>query len=103
MSLVMANALFNAFFNLRIDISDQEEILEIGKNIGLNINLLNQALDDALYTKQVLLDEQEFNVLGFQAIPAMIIGEKDFSPRSFMPIVGYKTYAELDEILSKIA
>jgi predicted DsbA family dithiol-disulfide isomerase len=102
MSLIMANAIFNAFFNLRVDISDQDEILNIGKSVGLDINLLNKALDDAQYTKQVLQDEKEFKVLGFQAIPAMVIGEKDFSPRSFMPVVGYKTYSELDNIISKI-
>ena len=98
----MANAIFNAFFNHRIDISDQDEIIEIAKSIGLNSSELNEVLDDAIYTKQVLLDEKEFKVLGFQAIPAMIIGEKNFSPRSFMPIVGYKTYTELDQIISKI-
>jgi hypothetical protein len=32
----------------------------------------------------------------------MVIGEKDFSPRSFMPVIGYKTYSELDNIISKI-
>lgn len=101
-SLIMANAIFNAFFNLRLDISDQDEILNIGKSVGLDANLLNKALDDALYTKQVLQDEKEFKILGFQAIPAMVIGEKDFSPRSFMPVVGYKTYSELDNIISKI-
>ena len=98
----MANAIFNAFFNHRIDISDQDEIIEIAKSIGLNSSELNEVLDDAIYTKQVLLDEKEFKVLGFQAIPAMIIGEKNFSPRSFMPVVGYKTYIELDQIISKI-
>jgi predicted DsbA family dithiol-disulfide isomerase len=102
LSLEMANAIFNAFFNHRIDISDQDEIIEIAKSIGLNSSELNEVLDDAIYTKQVLIDEKEFKVLGFQAIPAMTIGEKNFSPRSFMPVVGYKTYIELDQIISKI-
>ncbi len=103
LSLEMANAIFNAFFNHRIDISDQEEIIRIGQSIGLNSKVLNEVLDDAIYTKKVLLDEKEFKVLGFQAIPAMKIGERDFSPRSFMPVVGYKTYSELDQIISKIS
>lgn len=101
-SLEMANAIFNAFFNHGIDISDQDEILGIGKSIGLDVQEMNKALDDALFTEQVLHDEKEFKILGFQAIPAMMIGEKDFSPRSFMPVVGYKTYSELDLIVSKI-
>ena len=98
----MANAIFNAFFNHGIDISDQDEIIEIGRSIDLDTKELNKALDDALFTEQVLHDEKEFKILGFQAIPAMMIGEKDFSPRSFMPVVGYKTYLELDLIISKI-
>jgi predicted DsbA family dithiol-disulfide isomerase len=101
-SLEMANAIFHAFFNEGIDISDQDEILKIGNSIGLESHGLNEVLDDAIYTKKVLLDEKEFKVLGFQAIPAMILGEKDFSPRSFMPLVGYKTFVELDQIISKI-
>jgi predicted DsbA family dithiol-disulfide isomerase len=43
MSLVMANALFNAFFNLRIDISDQEEILEIGKKYRFKYQLIESS------------------------------------------------------------
>jgi predicted DsbA family dithiol-disulfide isomerase len=102
LSLQMANAIFNAFFEHGIDISDQDEILKIGQSVGLDSNDLNKALDDALYTNKVLHDEGEFKLLGFQAIPAMIVGEKDFSPRSFMPLVGYKTLNELDQIISKI-
>jgi len=102
LSLEMANAIFDAFFNHGIDISDQDEIIRIGQSVGLDGKVLNEVLDDAIYTKKVLLDEKEFKILGFQAIPAMKIGERDFSPRSFMPVVGYKTYAELDQIISKI-
>lgn len=101
-SLEMANAIFNAFFNIEIDISDQNAILEIAKSIGLDTTYLNEALDDAIFTKQVVLDEKEFKTMGFQAVPAMIIGEKDFSPRSFMPLMGFKTYEELDKIISQI-
>jgi len=83
LSLEMANAIFNAFFNHRIDISDQDEIIEIAKSIGLNSSELNEVLDDAIYTKQVLIDEKEFKVLGFQAIPAMTIGGEEFLTKKF--------------------
>ncbi len=101
-SLEMAHAIFKAFFNLKTDISDQNEILEIAKSIGLDTTVLNEALDDAIFTKQVVLDEKEFKTMGFQAVPAIMIGERDFSPRSFMPIMGFKTYEELDKIISQI-
>lgn len=48
-----------------------------------------------------MADEQEFKTYGFQGLPAMLIGEKNFSPRSFIPITGYKTIEELLEILPK--
>ena len=49
----------------------------------------------------LMADEQEFKTYGFQGLPAMLIGEKDFSPRSFMPITGYKTVEELLKILPR--
>ena len=101
-SLEMAHAIFRAFFNLKTDISDQNEISEIAKSVGLNILALNEALDDAIYTKQVVWDEQEFKTMGFVPVPAMMIGERNFSPRSFMPITGFKSFDELDQIISQI-
>lgn len=101
-SLEMANAIFHAFFSMGLDISDQYKILEIAKNVGLDTISLEKTLDDAIFTDQVILDENEFKTLGFQAVPSMIIGEKDFSPRSFMPLTGFKSYEELDVIISHI-
>jgi hypothetical protein len=90
-------ATMTAFFmNAAIDQQCEVYIREKGLEKQVNAQI------DAIYTKKVLLDEKEFKILGFQAIPAMKIGERDFSPRSFMPVVGYKTYAELDQIISKI-
>jgi predicted DsbA family dithiol-disulfide isomerase len=102
LSLEMAHGIFHAFFNQRVDISDQSEVLHIAKTIGVDVEGLNEALDDAIFTKQVVMDEKEFKMLGFHAVPAMLIGEKDFSPRSFMPIVGYKTLDELEKIILQI-
>ena len=102
LSLEMAHAIFESFFDKNLDISDQTEILHIGATVGLDIKNLNDALDDAIFTKRVAADEKEFATLGFQAIPAMLIGEKDFSPRSFQPITGYKTLEELETIISQI-
>jgi hypothetical protein len=53
-------------------------------------------------TKHVIADEQEFKIYGFQGLPAMLIGQKDFSPKSFMPITGYKTLDELTAIVQSL-
>lgn len=97
LSLVLARALFEAFFHQGLDISDEETVMRIAGKVGIHQQQLRAALDNGSLTKHVMEDEQEFRTYGFQGLPAMLIGEKDFSPKSFMPITGYKTMAELLE------
>jgi predicted DsbA family dithiol-disulfide isomerase len=91
LSLKLARAL--------LDISNEEVVMQIASQSGMNGQLLRQALDNGELTKHVMADEQEFKIYGFQGLPAMLIGEKDFSPKSFMPISGYKTFEEIISLL----
>lgn len=99
LSLKLARALFDAFFLHGLDISSEDVVIQIANKVGLDCQQLRQALDDGELTKHVISDEQEFKTYGFQGLPTMLIGEKNFSPRSFMPITGYKTFEELLELL----
>ena len=99
LSLKLARALFDAFFLHGLDISSEDVVMQIANKVGIDLQQLRQALDNGELTKHVMADEQEFKTYGFQGLPAMLIGEKNFSPRSFMPITGYKTFEELLEIL----
>ncbi|WP_353202946.1 DsbA family protein [Polynucleobacter sp.] len=99
LSLKLARALFDAFFLQGLDISKEEIVMKIATQSGIDSQLLRQALDNGELTKHVMADEQEFKTYGFQGLPAMLIGEKDFSPKSFMPITGYKTLDELIKLL----
>ena len=101
LSLKLARALFDAFFLHGLDISSDDVVMQIAKKVGIDLQQLRQALDNGELTKHVMADEQEFKTYGFQGLPAMLIGEKNFSPRSFMPITGYKTFEELLEILPR--
>jgi len=101
LSLSMATAIFDAFFNQGVDISTQEVILEIARKLGLDSDQLAEALTEGTFTKVVIQDEQEFKTYGFPGVPAILVGEKDFSPRSFIPLAGYKTFEELDRIITK--
>jgi predicted DsbA family dithiol-disulfide isomerase len=101
LSLKLARALFDAFFLRGLDISSEEVVMQVANKAGIDLEQLRQALDNGELTKHVMSDEQEFKTYGFQGLPAMLIGEKNFSPRSFMPITGYKTFEELLEILPK--
>jgi predicted DsbA family dithiol-disulfide isomerase len=99
LSLQLARALFDAFFLQGLDISNEEIVMQIATQSGIDSQLLRQALDNDELTKHVMTDEQEFKIYGFQGLPAMLIGQKDFSPKSFMPITGYKTFNELSAIV----
>jgi predicted DsbA family dithiol-disulfide isomerase len=101
LSLKLARALFDAFFLHGLDISSEDVVMQISAQVGIDVQYLRQALDNGELTKHVMADEQEFKTYGFQGLPAMLIGEKNFSPRSFMPMMGYKTFEELLEILPK--
>lgn len=99
LSLKLARALFDAFFLEGLDIGNEEVVMQIAFQSGIDCELLRQALESGELTKHVMADEQEFKTYGFQGLPAMLIGEKDFSPKSFMPITGYKTFDELSAIV----
>lgn len=99
LSLKLARALFDAFFLKGLDIGNEEVVMQIASQSGIDCQLLRQALDSGELTKHVMADEQEFKTYGFQGLPAILIGEKDFSPKSFMPITGYKTFDELSAIV----
>lgn len=102
LSLKLARALFDAFFLEGLDIGNEEVVMQIASQSGIDCQLLRQALDSSELTKHVMADEQEFKTYGFQGLPAMLIGEKDFSPKSFMPINGYKTFDELSAIIRSL-
>lgn len=99
LSLKLAKSLFHAFFSQGLDISNEEVVMRLASQSGVNTQQLRQALDGGELTKHVMADEQEFKTYGFQGLPVMLIGEKDFSPKSFMPISGYKTLNELVKLL----
>jgi predicted DsbA family dithiol-disulfide isomerase len=102
LSLRLARALFDAFFLQGLDISNEEIVMQISSQSGIDSQLLRQALDNGELTKHVIADEQEFKIYGFQGLPAMLVGQKDFSPKSFMPITGYKTLDELTAIVQSL-
>lgn len=103
LSLTLARKLFDAFFLEGLDITHEETVIQIASNIGINPQHLRAAIDDGTLSKHVMQDEQEFRTYGFQGLPAMLIGEKDFSPKSFMPISGYQTLEEVIRLLPSSA
>jgi predicted DsbA family dithiol-disulfide isomerase len=98
-SLQLALAIFKAVFSQGANISNEDEIITLAEQVGVEPNALREAFDDGVVTKQVIADEEEFKANGFQGVPAMLIGEKNFSPKSFMPVTGYTNLDELEKLI----
>jgi predicted DsbA family dithiol-disulfide isomerase len=98
-SLQLALAIFKAVFSQGANISNEDEIITLAEQVGVEPKALREAFDDGVVTKQVIADEEEFKANGFQGVPAMLIGEKNFSPKSFMPVTGFTNVDELEKLI----
>jgi len=98
-SLQLALAIFKAVFSQGANISNEDEIIKLAEQVGVEPNALREAFDDGVVTKQVIADEEEFKANGFQGVPAMLIGEKNFSPKSFIPVTGFTNLDELERLI----
>jgi predicted DsbA family dithiol-disulfide isomerase len=98
-SLQLALAIFKAVFSQGANISNEDEIIKLAEQVGIEPDALRGAFDDGVVTKQVIADEEEFKANGFQGVPAMLIGEKNFSPKSFVPVTGFTTVDELEKLI----
>jgi len=98
-SLQLALAIFKAVFSQGGNISNEDEIIALAEQVGIEPSALREAFDDGVATKQVIADEEEFKANGFQGVPAMLIGEKNFSPKSFVPVTGYTNVDELEKLI----
>jgi predicted DsbA family dithiol-disulfide isomerase len=98
-SLQLALAIFKSVFSQGSNISNEDEIISLAEQVGIEPMALREAFDNGVLTKQVIADEEEFKANGFQGVPAMLIGEKNFSPKSFMPVTGYTNVDELEKLI----
>lgn len=98
-SLQLALAIFKAVFSQSANIGNEDEIIALAQGVGIDPDALREAFDDGVVTKQVIADEEEFKANGFQGVPAMLIGEKNFSPKSFEPVTGFTTVDELEKLI----
>ena len=100
-SLQLALAIFKAVFSQGNNISNEDEVIAMAQQVGIDSDALREAFDDGVVTKQVIADEAEFKAYGFQGVPAMLIGEKNFSPKSFVPVTGYTAVDEIEKLIPK--
>ena len=65
-------ALFRAFFEFGRDIGDQQVLLGLAAELGLDSTDLAGALESRRFTAAVLADESEAQRLGVRAVPSFI-------------------------------
>lgn len=68
--------LFKAYFTEGIDLSQDENLLEIADQAGLDFQKSRQMLEDENSLLQIALEEQEIYKLGITGVPFFIINKK---------------------------
>lgn len=72
----LKSALFNAYFTLGLDVSDQAFLLNAIQYVGLNKATAQAVLNDEEYKQAVLEEESKFKNMGISSVPSFIINDK---------------------------
>lgn len=68
-------ALFQAYFSQGLDIGDQEVIMELGRVVGLDVELLGKALQEGSYLPKLKQAQEEASRLGVTGVPTFFLGD----------------------------
>lgn len=93
--------LFRAFFTEGRNIADDDTLLELGKEAGLNETEIRSSLSDERYSDMVRQDIQEARAIGVTGVPFFVFNRKYAvsgaqPPQAFLQTLE-KTYAEWRE------
>ena len=69
-------ALFQAYFSQGLDIGDQEVIMQLGRDVGLDIDMLGQALRAGTYLLKLKQAQEEASRLGVTGVPTFFLGDR---------------------------
>ena len=100
----MRVALFKAFFEDGLDLSDNSVLTALGAQVGLEPENLRLALESAQYTEEVMADTKLAHDLGISGVPAMVIGPASTPFEQAVLVGGAQTfeiiYAAIERVLS---
>lgn len=75
--LEIVNALFSAYFEQGKNLSDNTELMEIAKSVGLEEREIQEVLDnDDMFANEVNKDKGQARMYGIQAAPYFVINDK---------------------------
>ena len=69
------DALFQACFSQGLDIGDDEVILQIGRDVGIDVEGMKRALQDGRYLPKLDQAQQEASRLGVTGVPTFFLGD----------------------------
>jgi len=88
-------ALFKAFFTDGLDIGKIDVLSGLAVNLGLDPQDLQTALDENIFSEEVLADEDEARRMGVNAVPA-------FAANGRLLTTGVQTVERLQSIISTL-
>lgn len=65
-------AVFRAFFEFGLDIGNQQILMDLANEMGLDPEDLAEALDSRRFREEVLRDEEEAQKMGIRAVPSFV-------------------------------
>ncbi len=68
-------ALFQAYFSQGLDIGDQEVIMQLGRDVGLDVEMLGKALQEGNYLPKLKQAQEEASHLGVTGVPTFFLGD----------------------------
>ena len=86
-------ALFKAFFTEGLDIGDRDVLTGLAGDLGLNPEDLQAALEEHIFTREVIADEDEARRIGVNAVPA-------FAANGMVLAAGVQTVERLQSLVS---
>ena len=79
-------AAYHAFWAEGVDLGDVQVLVELGKQVGLDPEGLEEALVERRYETQVLAQYKEAQGMGIQGIPSFLVGRYLFSGAQPYPL-----------------
>lgn len=87
--------IFKAYFEKDLDISDKNVLLDVAKNIGLDLDETNFTLNTKCYSNQILINKENANNRGITELPHLRVNIK-YNQN------GYLTKNEIKDLLVNI-
>lgn len=100
---IMNRAIFRALFEQGRDIGQEEVLLDLARDCGLNTGRMAAALRDGTHTQKVIDGQREAEAAGISAVPTLIIHHGVMHRNDGVWLEGVVPYAQLQAAVQDVA